>query len=116
MRALKNGKIVGLAIDQNNPKGIEVVFMGHKARMVDSVSRLAKKTNATILPVFFDKIKFARYNINFLEPIEPADFEDIASLTQRQADVLGKYIYCHPDLWFWQHKRFKAFHKSIYER
>lgn len=116
MKALKNGRIVGLAIDQNNPKGIEVKFMGQRARMVDSVSRLATKTNAIILPVFFDKVEFARYNINFLNPIEPSCFDDIQTLTQRQADVLGDYIYDHPDLWFWQHKRFKAFHKSIYAR
>ncbi len=116
MKALKKGRIVGLAIDQNNPKGIEVKFMGRKARMVDSVSRLASKTGAVILPVFFDKIEFGRYNINFLNPIEPSSFADIQALTQRQADVLGDYIYHHPDQWFWQHKRYKAFYKDIYAR
>ncbi|OPX26661.1 MAG: hypothetical protein B1H07_03915 [Campylobacteraceae bacterium 4484_166] len=116
MKALKNGRIVGLAIDQNNPKGIEVEFMGHRALMVDSVSRLAVKTDAIIIPVFFDNISFGKYNINFLPPIEPSGFDDIKKLTQKQADILGDYIYNHPDQWFWQHKRFKIFYKDIYER
>jgi len=117
VKALKNNRIVGLVIDQHNGDGIEVEFLGHKVLQADSASKLAVKFNAVIIPVFFQRVSFGNYKMIFYEKIEPKDYEGITQikkLTQTQADIISKHILQEPTQWFWQHKRFKEFHKNIY--
>ncbi len=115
MRALKKGRMIGLAIDQHvsNKKGIDVEFLGHKALMTDSTSRIANKTGAIILPVYFIKDDFRKYTIKFCQAI--GSDNTIEELTQMQADSMSKQILEKPDDWFWQHRRFRAYNKDIYE-
>ncbi|MEA3353644.1 MAG: lipid A biosynthesis lauroyl acyltransferase [Campylobacterota bacterium] len=120
MRALKDGRIIGLATDQHiNPKkGVEVSFLGHRAIQVDSTARLAVKFNAVIIPVFVIQNDFRDYTIKFYDAIEPCDFqgeEQIKNITQKEADIMSSQILDKPDLWFWQHRRYKQFHRGIYE-
>ena len=42
--------------------------------------------------------------------------DEIKELTQMQNDILCKYIFEKPDLWLWQHKRFKKYHNEIYKK
>ncbi len=117
VKALKEDRIIGMVIDQHNKIGIDVEFLGHKVKQADSASRLAGKFNAIILPLFFTMKSFGRYEASFLEPIEPKDFEgenQVLNLTQAQADRMTQQILKHPEQWFWQHKRFKIYHKEIY--
>jgi len=118
VKAIKEGRIVGLVIDQHNGSGIDVEFLGYRVKQTDSTSRLSVKFNAIILPLFFTMDEFGKYTGKFYEPIEPKDFEgetQIQDLTQKQADIMGEHILNKPDQWFWQHKRFKEYHKEIYE-
>jgi len=119
MKALKSGRIIGLATDQHiDPnKGVIVDFLGHRASQVDSTARLAVKFNAIIIPVFFIQNDFRNYTVKFDTPIEPSDFEgenQLLAITQKEADAMSKQILKKPELWFWQHRRFKEYHKDIY--
>ncbi len=116
LRALKKDRMLGLAIDQHvsKSKGLEVNFLGHKALMTDSTARIALKTGAIILPVYFIPNNFRQYTIKFGRPIEPKG--TVEELVQLQADSMTKQILDIPDHWFWQHKRFKKFHKEIYNK
>lgn len=117
IKALKNDRVVGMVIDQHNGVGIDVEFLGHKVKQADSSSRLAAKFDAVIIPLFFNMKEFGRYEAEFLEPLEPKDFEgedQIFEMTQKQADIMSEQILKHPNLWFWQHKRFKEYDKEIY--
>lgn len=118
IKALKKGDIVGLVIDQHNTAGLPVQFLGHKVKLIDSTARLSSKYNAIILPVFFTMDSFGEYTAKFYEPLEPSDFEgknQMERLTQKQADIMSEHILSNPSQWFWQHKRFKFFHREIYE-
>jgi len=117
VKALKQGRIVGLVIDQHNRTGIDVEFLGKKVLQTDSTSRLALKFDAVIIPVFFTMQSFGKYSADFYPALEPKDFtgdDAIEKLTQAQADVMSKHILKKPEQWFWQHKRFKHYHKEIY--
>ena len=117
VKALKQGRIVGLVIDQHNRTGIDVEFLGKKVLQTDSTSRLALKFDAVIIPVFFTMQSFGKYSADFYPALEPKDFtgdDAIEKLTQAQADVMSKHILKKPEQWFWQHKRFKHYHKKIY--
>jgi len=118
VKALKNKRIVGMVIDQHNRLGIDVSFLGHTVKQTDASSKLAIKFNAVIIPVFFRMESFGKYIAEFYDPIEPNEFEgenQVASLTQKQADIMSDYILKYPEQWFWQHKRFKYYNKDIYE-
>jgi KDO2-lipid IV(A) lauroyltransferase len=114
MRALKKNRMIGLAIDQyvSKNKGQIVEFLGQKTYMTDSTSRIALKTGAVILPVYFIRDDFRTYTVKFVEPIESKG--TIAELTQLQADSISKQIFDKPDDWFWQHKRFKSNNNDVY--
>jgi KDO2-lipid IV(A) lauroyltransferase len=117
IKALKQDRIVGLVIDQHNSKGIEIDFFGTKVLQSDSSSKLAVKFNAVIIPLFFQRTSFGKYDAIFYDKIEPTDYENINQnqiLTQLQANIIEKHIKLEPNQWFWQHKRFKVFNKEIY--
>lgn len=119
IKALKSDRIVGMVIDQHNGVGIDVEFLGHRVKQADSSSRLAVKFDAVIIPLFFNMTSFGQYEAEFLEPIEAKDFEgenQILDMSQKQADIMSAQILKHPHLWFWQHKRFKEYHKEIYNK
>jgi len=119
IKALKSDRIVGMVIDQHNGVGIDVEFLGHMVKQADSSSRLAVKFDAVIIPLFFNMKSFGKYEAEFLAPIEPKEYEgedQILEMTQKQADIMSAQILKHPNLWFWQHKRFKEYNKEIYSK
>ena len=118
VKALKNDRIVGLVVDQHNRTGIEIDFFGKKVLQTDSAAKLAIKFDAVILPLFFQRTAFNKYDAIFYNPIEPKDYQgenQVKNLTQAQADIIQYQIELEPKQWFWQHKRFKKFHSEIYK-
>jgi len=118
VKALKNDRIVGLVIDQHNRTGIKVNLFEKEVLQSDSASKLAIKFDAVIIPLFFERTSFGKYNAIFYDGIEAKDYEgeiQILRLTQAQTDVIQKQINSNPSQWFWQHKRFKKFNNEIYQ-
>jgi len=117
VKALKDNRIVGLVIDQHNGKGIEVELFGKKVLQSDSSSKLAVKFDAIIIPLFFNRTSFGKYEAIFYDGIEAKDYigeNQIKDLTQAQANIISNHIFKNPNQWFWQHKRFKVFNKELY--
>ena len=118
VKALKEDRIIGMVIDQHNGTGIDVEFLGYRVKQADSASRLAIKFDAIILPLFFTMDSFGKYTAKFYPPIEPKEYEgenQVLNLTQAEANVMSEHILSKPEQWFWQHKRFKKYHKDIYK-
>lgn len=119
VKALKNGRILGLVIDQYNKYGIDAMFFGHKVKQIDSSARLALKFDALIIPLFFERDEFGKYTAKFYEPIEPSNFtgdNKVQDLVQAQVNVIQQQIFKKPEQWLWQHKRFKKYHNEIYNK
>ncbi|WP_200415074.1 lipid A biosynthesis lauroyl acyltransferase [Arcobacter sp. FWKO B] len=119
MKALKSGNNVGLVVDQHTAAtkgGIDVMLFGKNALQTDVPARLALKFNAVLLPAFVVLKEFGKYEINIYPPIDINETSTIESLTQAQADAIEKQISNLPDLWMWQHKRFKENYPEIYKK
>ncbi|QDF29545.1 lipid A biosynthesis lauroyl acyltransferase [Halarcobacter anaerophilus] len=121
LKAFKEKKAVALVIDQNIKNGVEIKFFGKKAMATDSTSRLALKLDAVIIPIFCVMNDFRDYTLKVGKMIDPSKTEfktedKIKELTQMQADLIEKQIKDKPELWFWQHKRWKKFYKELYKR
>jgi len=113
IKAIKEGRSVGLFVDQNTAKneGEDVVMFGLKALHTPSAALLSKKFNLPIMPVFIQRDN-DKYKIIFEEPIME---KDIKKSVQLQSDVIEKMIKQKPDEWYWFHRRFKHYYEDKYE-
>jgi len=105
-----NQKIpVGILIDQNyNRTKTQVKFFYENTFFNDAFSKLARRTNAYVLPVFC-YLENDKYIIEFKNPKQY--FGDIQEFTQWQASLIEEMIKKYPDQYFWFHKRWKRTHK-----
>eukprot|EP01029_Cantina_marsupialis_P010362 TRINITY_DN236004_c1_g1_i1.p1 TRINITY_DN236004_c1_g1~~TRINITY_DN236004_c1_g1_i1.p1 ORF type:complete len:234 (-),score=37.51 TRINITY_DN236004_c1_g1_i1:5-664(-) len=121
LKAFKEKKAIAVVIDQNTKNGIEIEFFGKRATSTDATSRLALKLDAVIIPIFCIMNDFRDYTLKIGDMIDPKTFEfktenKVQELTQIQAELIEKQIKDKPELWFWQHKRWKKFYKKLYKK
>jgi KDO2-lipid IV(A) lauroyltransferase len=112
MKALKNGRSVGIFVDQNTAKeeGVDVEMFGLKALQTPSAALLSKKFNVPIIPVFIQREK-DKYKIIFKEPIIE---KDINKNVQMQSKVIEDMVKEKPEEWYWFHRRFKHYYEEEY--
>jgi len=120
IKAMGQGRILGLLVDQSLSKSlsVDVEFFGKRVTHTPSVSLLARKFDAHIIPIYITSHDFKHHTVTCYPPImidenSPKE-EDIKRLNQAQADILQSVIKERPDEWFWSHKRFKVYDKEIY--
>jgi Kdo2-lipid IVA lauroyltransferase/acyltransferase len=113
LRALKEGALLGILMDQDIKKlnGVFVDFFGRKAHTPIGPVVLAAKFGIPIIPMFMHLEKDLTYNIQCFDPIELTDTgdteRDIVTNTQKCSDVYEKIIRQHPEQWVWIHRRWK---------
>ncbi|NPA54770.1 MAG: hypothetical protein GXO40_00200 [Epsilonproteobacteria bacterium] len=114
MKAIKEGRSVGLFVDQNTAKneGVDVEMFGLKALQTPSAALLSKKFNIPIIPVFITRDK-NKYKLIFKKPILE---QDIHKSTQMQSDVIEEMIRQRPHEWYWFHRRFKHYYEDEYQK
>lgn len=113
IRALRNGCLVGILIDQDiNVKGEFVDFFGKPAYTATGAALLSLKYGAPIMPVMTYRDDLHRHHICIGEPltIEPSGDtdRDILELTARCSKATEDFIRAHPEQWVWFHKRWKT--------
>ena len=111
MRALKEGKFLGIVGDQALPSGgHQSLFLGTPAWTSPTPALLAYKLNC---PIIYASIKREKgiYKIHYSDPIWPNKDENRASEVSRMMNLALSYleesIAEHPDQWMWQHNRYK---------
>ncbi len=121
MKALKDGRKIGLLVDQNTAEdeGVLIDFFNKKARHTPSAALLARKFDAVIIPLYITTDDYKKYTLTLYEPIitpKTSDSkEDILRSTQAQALITEKVIRQKPDEWFWFHRRWKNRYEHIYK-
>lgn len=122
IKALMKKESVSLIIDQNiNSKdGEEVIFLGKKAYQTGTSALLARKFDATIVPIAIFNQDNYKYKIKVYEPILPIktdnEKDDIKQISQLEANAISDIILEDKKQWFWPHKRFKSHYREIYEK
>ncbi|MHB8525250.1 MAG: lysophospholipid acyltransferase family protein [Candidatus Acidiferrales bacterium] len=114
LRVLHEGGTVGILADQNTSldEGIFVDFFGIPAATTTGIARIARRTDAAVVPgfLFWDE-SMRKYRLRFeaavlLQRTEDED-ADIRVNTERFTNVIEDYIRAHPDQWLWVHKRWR---------
>lgn len=112
IKLIKNKEIVALIVDQSaDPnKDIFVDFFGNPAATYEAPAVLALKFNLPILVSYAIRQKDNTYIATF-EELKHDDLlfdkDGIKELTLRHVKHLENQIRLHPDMWSWQHRRWK---------
>jgi KDO2-lipid IV(A) lauroyltransferase len=120
IRAVKNGRMLGLLVDQNTSEkeGLLIDFFGKKARHTPSAAILARRFETSVIPAFITTEDHLHYHITFYEPILTPKTEDkdrdIQQSVQAQAAITEKVIRAKPEEWFWLHQRWKNQYEHLY--
>lgn len=114
LKALSEGRGVAIVIDQNVRSGARlfVEFFGRTAATTPTLSLLALKTGAPIVPVFSYPQADGGYRIVYGPEIR-VEFTgnrdaDVRALTERCTRIIEAQVRTRPDLWLWMHERWKS--------
>lgn len=103
MMALKQGRRIGILIDQKYNQGIEVPFFGQPAMTSLAFIQLAKKFNCPLIPVQVERIKGANFRVTIHKPMDLS--KDDQTLITEAHTLLENWIRKTPAHWLWLHKR-----------
>jgi Kdo2-lipid IVA lauroyltransferase/acyltransferase len=108
IRVLHDGKIVGMAADQNAGANGELLYIfGRLASTAVGPFRIAERTGAHILPVFMHRVEGPRHELVLEEHMDIKKGDDIIPCMKRYNALLEKHVSAYPDQWLWMHKRWK---------
>jgi KDO2-lipid IV(A) lauroyltransferase len=110
IRALKEGEVVWYAPDQSfRKKGAEMVkLFGIPAATNTATSRIAKMTEALVLPYFFERLPGGGYRGTIHPPLEGFPTDDPAADTERFNHIVEAEVRRIPAQYLWIHRRFKG--------
>lgn len=118
LKALRRGEMVGLLPDQvPSQGGIIAPFFGKPALTISLLSSLAKKTNATVIFGFAERLSWARgFNIHYLSPDDLISNSPLEESIARINAQVEKCIRMAPDQYLWIYKRFQKNGEHFYDR
>jgi Kdo2-lipid IVA lauroyltransferase/acyltransferase len=105
VRALKDGRAVGVLMDQNMPKGeLFLPFLGRTASTTPLTALLAHRTGRPIIPVQLRR-EGSRIRGTFEAPVVLGATPEETTATLN--GILERWIRASPGEWFWLHNRWK---------
>lgn len=109
MQVLREGKQLGILIDQKMNDGIPVPFFGRDAMTAPALARLALKFDCTVLPTQVERIAGARFRLTVHPPLpleRTGDLQrDVHAIMTRANAHLEAWIRNRPAQWLWLHRR-----------
>lgn len=112
IRALKKGTAVWYAPDQGfrGKNHLMVPFFGLDAPTNPATSRLAKLSDAHVIPIFCTRSETINpgYTLHIMPALENFPGEDIYNDTIRINQIVEQQIIAFPSQYLWTHKRYKG--------
>ena len=110
LRALKRNAVVWYAPDQGKSgRHTELVpFFGIPASTQTATHRIARISQAPVLPFFGRRLPDGRYDLTIQPPLPDFPTEDPVADTARVNQVIEKAVLEAPEQYFWSHRRFKS--------
>lgn len=119
VKIIRDGKNVGMLVDQKMNEGIPIPFFGRNAMTVTSVAQLSLKYDCTVLPVYCERYHGSHFKVNFLDEMVMTSSgqigKDIEANMRRINEMLEDWIRKIPGQWLWLHRRWPH-KKSDHER
>jgi KDO2-lipid IV(A) lauroyltransferase len=112
MRGLRQGRVVGLLIDQDiDVPGAFVDYFGRPAWTATGAATLAIRTGRPVVCGFAARLPDGTMQLEFDPPLRPTAGEEpntaAARLTAALTQRIEHQVRAHPEQWVWMHKRWK---------
>ena len=104
---IKKNHSIALMVDQRVSEGEKINFFGKPALTTTLPAQLSIKYNLGILPVFIERKNNDKFEIQFLDEINPKNFDNKVDLSKKLNEVLEKMVTRNPSQWIWSHNRWK---------
>ena len=104
---IKKNHCIALMVDQRVSEGEKINFFGKPALTTTLPAQLSIKYNLGILPVFIERKNNDKFEIQFLDEINPKNFDNKIDLSKKLNEVLEKMVTRNPSQWIWSHNRWK---------
>ena len=115
LRVLQANKLLGIVADLNvqEQEGTFVDFFGIPASTTTGLARLALRTRASVVPIFFVwQEERKKYLLKVDPPLEirqsADEIEDVRLLTAQVTGAIEKFVRRYPGQWMWIHKRWNT--------
>lgn len=109
VKAMREGKSIGLLVDQKYNQGIPVPFFGREAMTSPAVVKLARKFDAPIYPVQVVRKAGVQFDLIIHPPLNLLPLADAEADTRAALYIINHvyetWIRQHPEQWFWVHQR-----------
>lgn len=112
LSAIRAKEIVGIVGDQRGPKnGLRINFFGRQTATYVGTAKMAVKTGAPILVVFFKRNQYNNFECELTE-IDYSQYSNnlddaVEEVNQEYMKLLEKQIMDCPEQWFWMHNIWK---------
>jgi len=119
-RTLRQGKVLGLLIDQNtkSSEGVDVTFFDRTVSATPSAALLAIRCKSPVLPVFCIREADSRLTLIVEPPLTMKKTgglrADLKTNTQIMTSAIERAVRAYPEQWFWFHKRWKRHYPNLY--
>lgn len=111
IRAMRDGEPLCYLPDQDQGRAnsVFVPFFGIPSATLNLLGKLAKTTNAVVIPCFARQLSWGRgYEVLFEPPLENFPVGDEVADATRMNQVIEAAVRKMPEQYFWVHKRFKT--------
>jgi len=114
IRSLKEGRVLGYPIDQNQParNAIFPSFFGIPAATAAMPAVLSLRSGIPVIFALSVPLGDGRHRVVIEGPLDAVDTgdrdADILRFSQDLNDRLERWIRLHPDRWYWLHRRWKT--------
>ena len=109
IQVLKEGKPLGVLVDQKLNEGIPVPFFGVDAMTATAPADFALRLQCPLIPMQVIRLPKSRYRVIFHPPMDlpdgPDKKENILKLLTDINGMLEGWIRERPEQWFWVHNR-----------
>ena len=119
-RTLRQGKVLGLLIDQETKRseGVDVTFFDRTVSATPSAALLAIRCKSPVLPVFCIREADSRLTLVVEPPLTMQRTgglrADLKTNTQIMTSAIERAVRAYPEQWFWFHKRWKRHYPNLY--
>lgn len=107
--AVREGKGIGLMVDQKLNEGIPIPFFGREAMTGTMPADIALRWRCPILPVRYERLPNSRMRVTIHPPLELPDSGDKTAdrraVMMQITGIVEGWIRERPEEWFWVHRR-----------
>ena len=109
LKALKDGKALGILVDQKMNDGISIPFFGRNAMTAPALAELALRNDCPVIPAHVVRTKGANFQIIVEEPLvikrTGHKKTDVESIMRQVNACIEIWVQEHPEQWLWLHNR-----------